>query len=90
MHAVIAAFSYAVPTIALAWERKLEPFMHSVGRSRYFSHLFDLNGRAYVALAEIAAAEGVDERQRCQIIREAHLGVTKLLRTLRTPCKGQA
>lgn len=33
MHALIAAYSYGVPIFALRWDRKVDAFMESVGRS---------------------------------------------------------
>jgi hypothetical protein len=60
MHACIAAHSFAIPTIGLRWDVKLDSFFALAGRGNYIADTASLNGPALTALARQAAAEGVD------------------------------
>jgi polysaccharide pyruvyl transferase WcaK-like protein len=78
MHAVIAAYSYGVPAIALSWDRKLAAFMASVNRQ---DHLLDVAKTApevCVEMAEAALRDGLPEEERQNVLREAHADVAKL------------
>lgn len=60
MHACIAAHSFAIPTIGLRWDVKLDSFFALAGRGNYIVDTASLDGPALTALARQAAAEGVD------------------------------
>ncbi|MBX9663141.1 polysaccharide pyruvyl transferase family protein [Novosphingobium sp.] len=60
MHACIAAHSFAIPTIGLRWDVKLDSFFALAGRGNYIADTASLNGPALTALARQAVAEGVD------------------------------
>lgn len=60
MHACIAAHSFAIPTIGLRWDVKLDSFFALAGRGTFIADTASLNGPALTALARKAVAEGVD------------------------------
>ncbi|KUR70398.1 polysaccharide pyruvyl transferase [Novosphingobium fuchskuhlense] len=60
MHACIAAHSFAIPTIGLRWDVKLDSFFALAGRGQFIADTASLDGPALTALARQAAAEGVD------------------------------
>lgn len=60
MHACIAAHSFAIPTIGLRWDVKLDSFFALAGRGAYIADTASLDGPALTALARRAVAEGVD------------------------------
>ena len=61
MHACIAAHSFAIPTIGLRWDVKLDSFFALAGRNEYIADAAALDGPALTALARRAAREGVDK-----------------------------
>jgi polysaccharide pyruvyl transferase WcaK-like protein len=82
MHAVIAAYSFGVPAIGLAWDRKLQSFMASVGREGFFRDVAGTTAEAAVELACQTAAEGIPEEDRRRVLEEAWQGVAQLLNVL--------
>jgi hypothetical protein len=60
MHACIAAHSFAIPTIGLRWDVKLDSFFALAGRGTFIADTASLEGPALSALARKAVAEGVD------------------------------
>ncbi|MBU6190739.1 MAG: hypothetical protein KGR68_15590 [Betaproteobacteria bacterium] len=60
MHACVAAHSFAIPTIGLRWDVKLDSFFALAGRGAYIADTASLQGRALTALARRAVAEWVD------------------------------
>jgi polysaccharide pyruvyl transferase WcaK-like protein len=60
MHACIAAHSYGIPTIGLAWDVKLNSFFDVVGRSEWVIDPADTPAGTMPQLAAQAAAEGID------------------------------
>lgn len=60
MHACIAAHSFAIPTIGLRWDVKLDSFFALAGRGTFIADTASLQGPALTALARKAVAEGVD------------------------------
>ncbi|GHD21950.1 polysaccharide pyruvyl transferase family protein [Tianweitania populi] len=78
MHAVIAAYSYGVPAIALEWDRKLRSFMASVGREQWLADPLSIDGPRCAELAMLAHAEGIPDAERCAVIAEARADVAKL------------
>lgn len=82
MHAIIAAYSYGVPGLALKWDDKLDAFMASVGRSAFLRDPEVLAPQAAAAILMRAALEGVDEKTRRRVLFEARRDVTLLLGAL--------
>ncbi|OYU35977.1 polysaccharide pyruvyl transferase family protein [Novosphingobium sp. PASSN1] len=60
MHACIAAHSFAIPTIGLRWDVKLDSFFALAGRGQFIADTATLDGPALTALARRVLAEGVD------------------------------
>ena len=60
MHACIAAHSFAIPTIGLRWDVKLDSFFALAGRGGFIADAAALDGPALTALARRAVEEGVD------------------------------
>lgn len=60
MHACIAAHSFAIPTIGLNWDVKLNSFFEIVGRSHFMIDPEVVKPGAMTALVEQALAEGID------------------------------
>lgn len=78
MHAVIAAYSYGVPAIALAWDRKLRAFMASVGRETDLVDVAATDAATCVARAGRAVENPVPEHERRAVIAEARADVAML------------
>lgn len=82
MHAIIAAYSYGIPPIALAWDRKLASFMASVGLDDW---LVDVNTAAAadcVALALSAWRTGLAPGRHAAVLAEAREGVAQMAAAL--------
>lgn len=82
MHAVIAAYSYGVPAVGLAWDRKLQSFMASVNREEFLCDVAQAEAQDAVGLACRAVAEGIPDRERRQVLLEAWQGVSQLFHVL--------
>jgi polysaccharide pyruvyl transferase WcaK-like protein len=82
MHAIIAAYSYGVPAIALAWDHKLDAFMASVGRRDFVRDVASTPPEACVALALDIAQAGLPQDQHDRILEEAHADVGQLYSAL--------
>lgn len=78
MHAVIAAYSCGVPFLALAWDPKLDAFLHSVGREHWLCH--PVRTPAETAAGHLLAAmySGIPEAERELVVRQARRGVAML------------
>ncbi|KHK93664.1 polysaccharide pyruvyl transferase [Novosphingobium malaysiense] len=64
MHAVIAAYSCGVPFLALAWDPKLESFVHSVSRADWLCRPVRMSGEAAAEQLLDAMRHGLPEAQR--------------------------
>ncbi|MCV9967749.1 polysaccharide pyruvyl transferase family protein [Pararhizobium sp. BT-229] len=82
MHAVIAAYSYGVPAVGLAWDRKLQSFMASVNREEFLCDVAQAGAPVAVELACRAVTEGIPDNERKQVLLEAWQGVSQLLHVL--------
>lgn len=60
MHACIAAHSFGIPTIGLAWDIKLDSFFELAGRPDFIAATADLTEARLRALIRRAGEEGVD------------------------------
>ncbi|MFC2970335.1 polysaccharide pyruvyl transferase family protein [Acidimangrovimonas pyrenivorans] len=83
MHAIIAAYSYGVPAIGLAWDRKLAAFMQSVGRGDWLLDVASTSAADCVARAIETREAGIPEAERQQVIAEARVDVAKAYAVLR-------
>jgi polysaccharide pyruvyl transferase WcaK-like protein len=84
MHACIAAYSYGIPHIGLAWDVKLDSFFESTGRSAYMVDPMSLPTADAAALAERAFEEGIPARQHAAVLDECSRDVARLLDGLRS------
>jgi polysaccharide pyruvyl transferase WcaK-like protein len=82
MHAIIAAHSFAVPTLALSWDSKLQAFMESVGRSDWLRDPANLPAGEAAQLLAQAASDGVDRAAQQAVVAEARADVGKLFGAL--------
>jgi polysaccharide pyruvyl transferase WcaK-like protein len=83
MHACIAAYSYGVPNIGLAWDVKLDSFFASVGRSDFMIDPATVTTADAAALAQRALAEGISTSDREAVIAEARDDVARACDGLR-------
>ncbi|MCJ2183909.1 polysaccharide pyruvyl transferase family protein [Novosphingobium sp. 1949] len=82
MHAIIAAYSCAVPFLALAWDRKLASFVESVNCAQWFAaaHQTPPSQAAQQVLG--ALREGIAPSARDAVLEEAMDGVRALYRAM--------
>jgi polysaccharide pyruvyl transferase WcaK-like protein len=78
MHACIAAYSYAIPSIGLRWDPKLDSFFESVDRSDYMVEPATLAPSQLADLAERALSEGVDYARHVDVVEAARADVRAL------------
>ncbi|MDA5558141.1 polysaccharide pyruvyl transferase family protein [Shimia sp. MMG029] len=83
MHAIIAAYSYAIPAIALAWDQKVLSFMQSVERDDWLVNPEQLSPEECATLAECALRDGVDRKTHERVLGEARADVETLFSVLR-------
>ncbi len=78
MHAVIGAYSYGVPAIGLAWDKKLSQFMASVGREAHMVDVATTSPEDCVDHAIQLADQGLPADECARVIAEAGDGVRRL------------
>ena len=78
MHAVIAAYSYAIPMIALAWDRKLASFMDSVDLSDNLLDVASTSAADCVARTVAAHKAGLPLDKHSAVLAEAAQDVRRL------------
>lgn len=83
MHACIAAHSFAVPTVLLKWDPKLESFCEIAGRLDYFVDPATTEPAALADIAAQAHAAGVDRAPRDALIERARADVASLAEALK-------
>lgn len=83
MHACIAAYSYGVPSIGLAWDVKLDSFFASVDRAGFMVDPAARSSGDAAALAVRALDEGIDPARREAVIAEAQADVAGVYEALR-------
>ena len=71
MHALIAAYSYAVPMIALAWDRKVLSFMQSVDRGDWLISPDRMSAQACGGRVAAAVKEGIAPQTHRRVLMEA-------------------
>ncbi|WP_426130737.1 polysaccharide pyruvyl transferase family protein [Pararhizobium sp. PWRC1-1] len=82
MHAVIAAYSFGVPAVGLAWDRKLRSFMMSVNRDEFLCDVAETKASSAVELACRAQSTPISRAEHMQVLSEAWQGVTQLVEVL--------
>lgn len=79
MHAIIAAYSFGVPFLALSWDRKLASFVQSVGMSDSLVDTMKTDPTAAGERLVTSLQQGIPEQERTRVVREAMSGVERLL-----------
>jgi len=82
MHACIAAHSFAIPTIGLRWDVKLDSFFALAGRGGFIADTGALDGPALTALARRAVAEGVDRPALERLIADTRADIARMAAAL--------
>lgn len=82
MHACIAAHSFGVPTIGLAWDVKLASFFELCGRAGFMADPEQVSASDLAALAQRAIAKGIDAAALSALIATARTDVETLVATL--------
>nr|WP_246359920.1 polysaccharide pyruvyl transferase family protein [Stakelama sediminis] len=82
LHACIAAYSYRVPSVGLAWDAKVGAFFEQSGRGNYVVHPGRQSPETVAALMENALAEGIDRAQHATLLNRCRADVTALAETL--------
>ncbi|MEJ2410721.1 MAG: polysaccharide pyruvyl transferase family protein [Novosphingobium sp.] len=78
MHAVIAAYSCGVPFQALAWDPKLDAFLHSVGREGWLCRPAEMRGAAAAKRLLDAMHCPVPDEEREGVVEQARGGIAVL------------
>jgi polysaccharide pyruvyl transferase WcaK-like protein len=84
MHACIAAHSYGIPTIGLAWDLKLNSFFDGVGRSTWLVDPGEVAATELPGLVSRAQVEGIDPAALAQLIESCRTDVARLAATLQS------
>lgn len=79
MHAIIAAYSFGVPFLALAWDRKLASFVQSVGMVENLVDTMKTPPDEAARLLVGSFERGIPDGDRSRVISEAKSGVERLL-----------
>jgi hypothetical protein len=79
LHAVMPAYSYRIPMVGLAWDRKLRSFMASVGRENWLCDVSRMSANVVAELARHALEEGIGEETYQQVRRETWEGIAQVL-----------
>jgi len=80
MHAIIAAYSFGVPFLALTWDPKLNSFVESVHREAFICDAAMTSVETAVDHLCRTAREGIPAQERKQILGEARSDVGRVLR----------
>ena len=88
MHAIIAAYSCAVPFLALAWDRKLTSFVESVDCSDWYGDIKQIPPETGAERIIAAIAQGIPDNRRDAVVNEAREDVRRLYRSILAPSKG--
>ncbi len=78
MHACIAAHSFAIPSIGLKWDVKLDSFFGLSERLRYIIDPADVDPGSLVELAGQALAEGIDPAHHQGLLDQCKADVAQL------------
>ncbi|MGO4436734.1 polysaccharide pyruvyl transferase family protein [Rhizobium sp. RAF56] len=79
LHAIIAAYSFGVPSVGLAWDQKLRSFMQSVHREAFLCDVAVTSAETTIDLLCQTAKEGIPADERERVVRDARSDVQQLL-----------
>jgi polysaccharide pyruvyl transferase WcaK-like protein len=82
LHACVAAYSYGIPHVGFTWDKKMQSFFDSVGRSRYICAAVSTSVADVVSLAEETLRNGIDAEERRSVVAATHADIASLLRNL--------
>ena len=88
MHACIAAHSFAIPSIGLKWDVKLDSFFGLTERLRYIIDPADVDAPSLVELAGQALAEGIDPVHHQSLVGQCKADVARLADVLVAAAQG--
>lgn len=83
MHAIIAAYSYGVPMIALAWDEKLRSFMENVGLPDHLKRVEGITADQCTELMAAILAKGIDQTARQTTLAAARRDVGRLYKMIK-------
>ena len=78
MHAIIAAYSYGIPAIAMAWDRKLQSFMSSVERVEWLVNPDKTTPEECAKSARLAVTQGLPMDTHARVLSEARADIARL------------
>lgn len=78
LHACIVAYSYRIPSVGFAWDRKLDSFFAQCGRSRFMTDPRETSPESLVALALEALRAPIDAARHARLVDDARAGVHAL------------
>jgi polysaccharide pyruvyl transferase WcaK-like protein len=84
MHACIVAHSFAIPSVGLKWDVKLDSFFALAGRQAFIADCADLDPDELVALTRRALANGVDRAQLARLIATTRADIARLAMAIST------
>lgn len=82
LHAIIAAYSYAIPSVGLRWDAKLDGFFASIGRGADVIDFDDTCAGVLPALVTARLEDGVDIDTHERVLAECTLGIEELAQAL--------
>jgi polysaccharide pyruvyl transferase WcaK-like protein len=85
LHACIVAYSYGVPTIGFAWDRKLRSFFEQTSRAHFVADPREVSPMHLGDLTLRAITEGIDSAVHQHLVCEATNAIHELARQLCAP-----
>lgn len=82
LHACIAAYSYRIPSIGFAWDRKLAHFFAASDRDRYLIDPREMSPGSLAALTWQVLADPPDEETHERLLTECRAGIASLADSL--------
>jgi polysaccharide pyruvyl transferase WcaK-like protein len=83
LHSNIAAFSYAVPHVGFAWDRKLESFLAFVGRRECLAKVAEDGVSETVELGRRQLQSGIDRAQHRTVLERARSDIGEIAAAVR-------
>lgn len=84
MHALIAAYSYGKPFVALKWDSKVDAFLKSVDLGDNILDVYDSSPKEVADLLDRLMCAGIDEKNICEVIANAQESIESLAAALHT------
>jgi len=89
LHACIAAYSYRIPAIGLAWDRKLRSFFELIGRVRYVVDCEEYDAAQIRAMVNVAFDDPPDPAEHAAILARSRQGIAELAQSLVAARRGE-